>query len=178
MEEFIGLQKYHQIAKASQCPVLPQALAPVEHDLCTGWWCRAGGSLLCQWLTWSQSALVASHQSRMGVPPSQLLGWVLLFSANIPQLLGSRMDSTRSESENSHTFSKWDLVLTDSPLLTQIRSDAHGDIPYADPRECGFFLCLPSVGMRRLLADRLIHVSLPPKPQRNSNLLGSFPWHS
>lgn len=55
--------------------------------------------------------------------------------------------------------------VTDSPLLTQIRADTRQDIAYADPREYGFFWCLHSVGVRRLLVDRPSHVALPPKPQ-------------
>lgn len=85
MEEFIEPRNIIRLQKPpGVLPILHHDLAPAAHDPCTGCWCRTGRSALCQWLTWSQSTLAGSHQARMGVPPSQLLGWVLLFSARFP----------------------------------------------------------------------------------------------
>ena len=79
-----------QTAKTSWCPSNSTACPCSSHSRSMHSVLRQSRkkySCLCQWLTWSQSTLAASHQGRMGVPPSQLLKWVLLFSANFPQLV-------------------------------------------------------------------------------------------
>lgn len=99
----------------------------------------------------------------MCVPPSQLLKWVLFFSACFPQPLGPRKDSTRSESKNSTTFPKCDLVwqillcwLKSGQMLTEASTM---QIP-GNTASLHVYTLWVWEGHQ---ADRSIHVALAPK---------------
>ena len=132
----------------------------------------------CQWLIWSQSPLAASHQGRMGVPPLQLLKWVLLISANFPWLT---VPGWTLPGQSLKTA----LHFPDETWLDSFFSVDSGQVrcpqrhPLCRSQEMWLLLVFTLCGYEKATGRQTHPCGAATKATgRSSHLLGCFPWHS